>query len=304
MRQASSTQGESIRPRRLTDGHVAVVLALPAVLLLTAVALYPLVSSMVSGFFRQSLVSKDRTFVGLDNVSAALQGRFWGDLANTLWFTIWATGVPVLLGVTLALALNTRLPAVSALRGFFLLPWVLPGVVTSFIWLWIFNANYGALNGILRMLGVIQENINWLGSESGAWAAIIVAKSWESFPWISMMFLAGLQSIDRSLYESAEIDGAGRFRRFFSITLPRLRPVTATVLLLELTWNLQHFETIYVLTGGGPAGSTTTLAIDVYQTAFKGFDLGKAGALGLLWMVIVTVLIVVYLRVIKRGVDE
>lgn len=290
---------DSAKPRHLSDGQVGLILVAPAVLLLAGVALYPLISSVVAGFYHQSLLSPDRTFTGLSNLRAALDSGFWHDLRNTLWFTLWATVVPVVLGLALALALNT-LPGRAALRAFFLLPWVLPGVVTSFIWLWIFNANYGVLNGLLRDLGIIHHNVNWLGSPGTAFMAVIVAKSWSSFPWIALMFLAGLQTIDTALYEAAEIDGAGRWTRFRKITLPRLRPVLITVVLLEGTWNVQHFETIYVLTNGGPAGSTTTLSIDVYRTAFSAFDMGRAGALGLLWMVLLTVLIIVYLRVSNR----
>jgi len=301
-----STDENALRTRRRSwsDAQVGMILATPAVILLGAVALVPLISSMVSGFFDQSLLSPDRTFVGFDNLFDVLQGPFWDDLLNTFWFTVWATALPAVIGLALALALNTRLPGASATRGFFLLPWVLPGVVTSFVWLWIFNANYGVLNGALRAMGIIDANVNWLGAPDTAFAAIIVTKTWESVPWIAMMILAGLQSIDKSFYEAAEIDGAGRWARLTNVTLPRLRPVLATVLLLELTWNLQHFETIYVLTRGGPAGSTTTLSIDVYTTAFRGFDLGRAGALGILWMILISAFIVVYLRVINRNSDD
>jgi multiple sugar transport system permease protein len=131
--------------------------------------------------------------------------------------------------------------------------------------------------------------------------AVIVAKTWQSFPWMMVMLLAGLQTVPRELHEAAEMDGAGTIRRFFSITVPQLSGIIGLVVLLEFIWNFQHFDIIYVLTGGGPAGTTETFATSVYETAFHGFDLGRAGALGLLWLVLLMALVVVYVRFSEKG---
>jgi len=190
------------------------------------------------------------------------------------------------------------------LRGFFLVPWLIPGVVVSFLWMWIFNANYGVLNGLLESVGVIDGPEAWLARPGTAMAAVIIAKSWQSFPWMMVMLLAGLQTVPGELHEAAEIDGAGVVRRFFAITVPHLKGIIGLVVLLEFIWNFQHFDIIYVLTGGGPAGATQTFATAVYETAFKGYDLGRAGALGLLWMVLLMVLVVVYVRFSEKGEKE
>jgi multiple sugar transport system permease protein len=187
------------------------------------------------------------------------------------------------------------------LRGVFLVPWLVPGVVVSFLWMWIFNANYAVLNALLEGVGLIDAPQAWPAKPGTAMAAVIVAKSWQSFPWMMVMLLAGLQTVPGELHEAAEIDGAGTIRRFFSITVPHLRGIIGLVLLLEFIWNFQHFDIIYVLTGGGPAGTTQTFATAVYETAFRGFDLGKAGALGLLWMVLLMVLVVFYVRRAEGG---
>jgi multiple sugar transport system permease protein len=287
--------------KALSDRTFGFLLTLPALALFAAVIAYPLIGALTTSLFKQSLVIPGRRFVGVDNFTAVLNGQFWPVLRNTLEFTIGATVFPVLLGFALALALNSRLPGRAVLRGMFIFPWVIPGVVVSFVWLWIFNANYGVLNGLLLRLHLISEPIVWLGQPGSAMWSVIIAKSWASFPWIMVMLLAGLQTVPATLHEAAGIDGAGTLRRFWHVTLPHLRGILGVVVLLEVIWNFQHFDMIYVLTNGGPAGATTTFAVAVYNTAFKGFDLGKAGALGALWMVLLLVLVVVYLRVSERG---
>nr|BFE62202.1 sugar ABC transporter permease [Dactylosporangium thailandense] len=285
----------------LKDRTFGLLLTLPALALLGAVVLYPLIGALSTSMFKQSLVLPGRSFVGLDNFSAVLHQNFWPVLGHTIVFTVGSTVVPVVVGLALALALNTRLRGRAVLRGLFLMPWVIPGVVVSFIWLWIFNANYGLLNGLLTTLHLTDEPITWLGQPGTAMAAIIVAKSWASFPWIMVMLLAGLQTVPSALHEAAALDGAGAVARFWHVTLPHLRGILGIVVLLEVIWNVQHFDMIYVLTGGGPAGSTTTFAVAVYDTAFKAFDLGNASALGALWLVLILVLTVVYVRLSERG---
>jgi multiple sugar transport system permease protein len=284
----------------LSNGTFGFLLTLPAVVLFGAIVLYPLVGSLSTSLFKQSLVIPGRSFAGLDNFRWVLDNQFWPVLQNTLVFTGLGTLAPFIVGFALALALNTKMKGRAILRGMFLFPWVIPGVVVSFTWLWIFNANYGLLNGLLVQLGLIDDPISWLGEPGTAMMAVIVAKTWASFPWIMVMLLAGLQTVPEVLHEAAEIDGAGAVRRFWHVTLPHLRGIIGVVVLLELIWNFQHFDTIYVLTGGGPAGATTTFAVAVYETAFKGFDLGQAGALGALWMLLLSVLVIIYVRVAER----
>lgn len=286
--------------RPLTDRTFGFLLTLPALVLFCAIVLYPLVGSLATSLFEQSLVLSGREFVGLDNFRQVLDDQFWPVLGHTLVFTGLSTLAPLIIGFALALALNARLPGRAVLRGAFLFPWVIPGVVVSFAWLWIFNANYGLLNGILVGLGLIDTPVSWLGDPNTAMGAVIVAKTWASFPWIMVMILAGLQTVPQVLYEASGMDGAGTLRQFWHITLPALRRILGIVVLLEVIWNFQHFDMIYVLTGGGPAGSTTTFAVAVYETAFKGFDLGRAGALGALWLVLLLGLVVVYVRVAER----
>lgn len=289
----------SNKSRRMTDGMFAFVLVLPGLALLVAVVAYPLLTALVTAFFEQSLVVPGREFVGFQNIIDVLQGDFFKLLGQTMVFTLGTTLAPFVIGFALALALNTRIRGAKVMRGLMLIPWLVPGVVVSFLWMWIFNANYGVANAILGLFGI--EAQAWLAQPQTAMFAVIVAKTWQSFPWIMVMLLAGLQTVPQELHEAAEMDGAGTIRRFFSITVPQLKGIIGLVLLLEFIWNFQHFDIIYVLTGGGPAGSTQTFATAVYETAFRGFDLGHAGALGLLWLILLMALVVVYVRFSEKG---
>jgi multiple sugar transport system permease protein len=288
-------------PRRLSDGQFAVLLLLPGVALLAGVVLYPLLAALVTAFFEQSLVLPGRTFVGLQNIVDVLQGDFLRLLRQTLVFTLGTTLLPFVIGFALALALNTKIRGAKVLRGLMLIPWLVPGVVVSFLWMWIFNANYGVMNALLQSVGLIDDPQAWLAQPGTAMGAVVLAKTWQSFPWMMVMLLAGLQTVPVELHEAAEMDGAGTVRRFFAITLPHLKGIVGLVVLLEFIWNFQHFDIIYVLTGGGPAGATQTFATAVYGTAFQGFDLGRAGALGLLWMILLMALVVVYVRFSEKG---
>ena len=297
--QSSVQRGQTARHpkrRRLTDTHVALLLLAPAMTLLFTVILYPLLNSMYIGLLDKSLITGGDEFVGLDNIIDVLTSNFLPILLNTLVFAIGATVLPFLIGFGVALVLNGPIRGRGFWRGAFLLPWLVPSVIVSFLWLWIFNANYGVLNGILRNLGLIDSNIAWLSNGASAMTAVIIAKTWQTFPWIAIMILAALQTIPPELYEAASIAGANRWQLFRYVTMPHLRGVSSIVILLSLIWNFQHFETIYVMTQGGPAKATTTFSVAVYQTAFQAFDLGRAGALGILWMVLLSLVVVVYLR--------
>ncbi len=281
---------------RLSDTQFGILLAMPALALFAAITIYPLFTSMYQGFFDKSLLFPGQKYVGLDNIQAVLDKNFEALLRTTLTFAIYATLLPFVVGFAVALILNSSIRGQGLLRSLFLLPWLIPAVVVSFLWMWIFNANYGVLNGFLRQTGVISENINWLGQRDRAMFAVIIAKSWNTFPWMAVMLLAGLQTIPRELNEAAAIDGANRTQVFRHITIPQLRGIIGTVLLLSFIWNFQHFETIYVMTTGGPAKATTTFSVAVYKSAFQKFDLGQAGAIGILWMALLSVIVALYLK--------
>ena len=238
--------------------------------------------------------------MGLDNIISVLGNDFPQLLWQTLIFTAGATIFPFLIGLALALALDTGIRGRGAMRGLFLFPWLLPSVVVSFLWSWIFDANYGVLNGLLESLALIDGPVAWLFDTWSARTGLIMAKTWNSFPWIMVMLLAALQTVPSELKEAASIDGAGAIRRFRTVTWPHIAGVTGIVLLLEVIWNFQHFDLIFVMTGGGPAGTTSTLATALYDAAFSSYNLGEAGAIGVLWIILLMAMVVLYVRLSER----
>jgi multiple sugar transport system permease protein len=262
------------------------MLALPAVALFAVVAIYPLVASVWTSLFDQSLLRPDRSYVALDNYSA-IWPDFLSRLGTTLVYSVLATAGPVLVGVALALLLNSRLRGRNLLRGLLMLPWLLPGVVVSFLWAWIFNDSYGVLDHLFEIVGLPQ--VNFLGQPSTAMLAVVVAKTWNAFPWVMVVALAVLQTLPREQLEAACLDGASRFQRFRYVSFPHIVGPIALVSMLEFIYNFGSFDTIFVMTGGGPGTSTMTLAVSLYQYAFASFELGKAAAMGVLWLVALSV---------------
>jgi len=293
-----------IRGEGLSDAQFGVLLVLPALSILATIILYPLLNSVILGFFDASLLSGREGWVGIQQFVELLQSpRFHETLINTVIFVGGATLLSFVLGFALALVLNQNLRGRGFLRGSFILPWITPGVVASFLWMWIFHQHYGVVNSVLSQLGIIDGPIAWLSSSGWAMVSVIIAKSWKSFPWFMVLLLAGLQTIPDQEIEAARIDGAGKIQIFRYIIIPHIRFIIFVVTLLGAIWNFQHFQIIWIMTEGGPAHTTTTLAIEVYQTAFQAWDLGKAGAIGLIWMVILTIFILVYLR-LSGGVED
>lgn len=268
------------------DRTFGFMLAVPAVTLFAVVAVYPLLAGVWTSLFDQSLLRSGRSYVGLDNYSAVWPD-FVSRLSTTLVYSVLATAGPVLVGVTLAMLLNTRLRGRNVLRGLLMLPWLLPGVVVSFLWAWIFNDSYGVLDHLFQMMGLPQ--VDFLGRPSTAMLAVVIAKTWNAFPWVMVVALAVLQTLPREQIEAACLDGATKYQRFRSITLPHLIGPIALVSMLEFIYNFGSFDTIFVMTGGGPGTATTTLAVSLYQYAFSSFELGKAAALGVLWLVALSV---------------
>lgn len=290
-------------PRRIRGTGFVWLLVLPGLAMLVTVVLYPLLRSIVMAFFDESLLYPGREFVGLDNIVSVLGGDFPQLLWQTLIFTAGSTIFPFLIGLALALALDTGIRGRGAMRGMFLFPWLLPSVVVSFLWSWIFDANYGVLNGLLESLSLIDGPVAWLFDTETARAGLIMAKTWNSFPWIMVMLLAALQTVPAELKEAASIDGAGAIRRFWTVTWPHISGVTGIILLLEVIWNFQHFDLIFVMTGGGPAGTTSTLATALYDAAFSSYNLGEAGAIGVLWIVLLMAMVVIYVQLSERNED-
>jgi len=197
-----------------------------------------------------------------------------------------------------ALLLNVKMRGAAWVRSFYMLPWLVPSVVAALVWRWIFNDQFGIANEMLRRIG--GPAVNWLGEAGSAMFAVILVDVWRGLPLMTLLLLAGLQTIPRDTIEAAMIDGAGARHRFLRVVLPQMRTMLVMAGTLSLIGTFNSFNIIWVMTGGGPAHATDILVTHVFRTAFQGFDFGLAAALSVLIILCITLLTAVYRRLLER----
>ncbi|MDR1520424.1 MAG: sugar ABC transporter permease [Planctomycetota bacterium] len=236
-------------------------------------------------------------FIWLDNYLAALKSDlFWTSLKQTLLWIGLTVPAQLLLGLATALLLNRKFAWRWLARMLIIIPWALPSVVIALMWRWIYDANYGALNEFLLRLKIVEAGVPWLATSGTALYSIIMVLIWQGFPFFAVMLLAGLQSIPKELYEAVEVDGAGAWGRFRHVTLPGLKSVLVTAVLLRLIWVANSVDVIYVMTEGGPGTASHTLPLYAYALSRKALRFGSASAIAVLFTLMLLTLVVMYLR--------
>ncbi|MDF5709198.1 MAG: sugar ABC transporter permease [Nostoc sp. S4] len=287
---------EKIRNR---EQRTAWIFLLPALLLLLLVFGYPIARAFWLSFFTENLGTKLLPiFSGFNNyIRMVGDGRFWQSFGTTIGFTISTVFLELLLGLAIALVLNKQFFGRDVVRTIAILPWALPTALIGLAWAWIFNDQFGVVNDILLQLGLIKAGINWLGDPLLAMIAIIVADVWKTTPFISVLLLAGLQSISADLYEAHMIDGATPWQSFYKVTLPLLTPQILIAVLFRFAQAFGIFDLIAVMTGGGPGGATEVVALYIYSTIMRYLDIGYGATLVICTFIllIVTVAIVSFL---------
>ena len=257
------------------------LMIIPAMLLLSLVFIYPIARAFWLSLFTENLgTDLQPVFSGFTNYSRMLgDGRFWQTLQNTTVFTVASVSLELLLGMAIALILNQSFRGRGIVRTIAIIPWALPTAVMGLAWAWIFNDQYGVVNDILLRLGLIDTGINWLGNPTLAMVALVIADVWKTTPFISIILLAGLQSIPEDIYEAHSLDGANAWQSFYQITLPLLMPQILISLLFRFAQSFGIFDLVQVMTGGGPAGATETVSIYIYSTVMRYLDFGYGAAL-------------------------
>jgi len=276
------------------------VFVAPAVLALVFLFVYPIIRLVEMSTSNASLTTTDTGNVGWQNYGILLHDPVVRTaLGNTLVFTTVSVGLHLLFGLALAILLNQKINALarSVFRGILIVPWMFTATIVAIDWRLILHA-FGVVNGTLTALGLMNAAapVDWLGLPNVAMPALILVNLWRGYPVIMLMLLAGLQSVPYELYEAAAVDGADRWAQFRCITLPVLKPVLASVALLDAIWNFRLFDLVYLTTGGGPMGRTQVLATYVYRLAFESFQFGQAAALSILVVAFTLVLALAYLR--------
>lgn len=290
---------ERKRPFWKSNGAVALLFLSPTLVVFGAFILFPILFSLYLSFHQWNMFSADRAFVGGDNyVRMFMDPEFWTVLGHTAVYTLGTVPVNMALALVAAYFLNKQIAGKKFLRAAFFSPVIISSVAAAVIWRWIFDPNLGALNSTLEWVGL--PAVSWMNEPTAAMFALIIVGVWKTFGINMVLFSAGLTGIPDYYYEAAEIDGAGPLRKFWNITIPLLSPTMLFILVLSIIGSFQVFDIVYVLTYGGPLGSTKVLVYYLFEHAFKFFNMGYASAVAYFLFAVLFALTLLQIRFFKR----
>ena len=272
------------------------LLVAPAMLIILCVVFIPVVNAIGMSFQSYDLRRpKDIAFVGLANYIAIFQDPlFWQSLWKTILWVVFGVGLQFFFGFVLALLLNKSFKGRGLVRAVSLIPWVTPGVLIGLMWRWMYDGNYGVLNDIFKKLHLITDNIPFLSQTNTAFPAVIATIVWQGIPFFALMILAGLQGIPGELYEAADIDGATGIQKLFRITIPSIKNTIMITALLRVIWVANSVDVIFNMTEGGPAYSTQTLSVYIFNKA-NTLDMGYASAMAIILALVLCTVAIPYL---------
>ncbi|MDG5816219.1 sugar ABC transporter permease [Chitinispirillales bacterium ANBcel5] len=283
---------------------IALLFLFPVIAFSAAFILFPIFGTFVNSMYRD-VSYLPRAFIGLDNYSSALTSTgFWRATVFTLLFAAVAVLLELFLGLLFALLLNEKFRGRGVLRAAVLIPWAIPTIIAGRTWQVMYQYSYGVINFIFTSSGVAENNINWLGTSYSAFWAIVLADVWKTTPFVVIILLAGLQAIPGDLYKQAKVDGATMVKRFTKITLPLLSPVILVAVIFRTIDSLRIFDLVYVLTGGGPGGTTQTLSYIGYQH-FNNDQFGMGSTISVIMFAISFAITIVYIKKgnFKKGIN-
>jgi multiple sugar transport system permease protein len=280
---ASTVSAQKLRPalRFGYDERSALLFVLPFALVLFAVAVFPVIYSFYISLYGLRLTRPNRVpFVWFDNyVNVLSEPQFWAAVERTVTFSVMVVVATAVLGLLIALLLNEDFPGRRVLSALLLIPWAIPSVANGLMWKWIYDSNYGALNGALFQLGFVNSYMVWLGDADKTLALIANAFVWKETPLAAILLLVGLKTIPADLYAAAKVDGADAMRRFFHVTLPALGPSFALVIIYEAMIAIRHFDLFFLLTEGGPGDASQVVAWRIYVETFRNLSFGTGAAM-------------------------
>ena len=278
-----------------------VVLLTPALTVFSVFVIWPLLDSFRYSFTNWNGFSSNYKFVGLDNFAKIFTDpNFVTATINTAIWMVAALLLPTLLGLALALLLNTGLRGASIFKSIFYLPICLSAVIVGQIWIWIYQPEWGLLNKVVASLTGNTFDFAWLAQPSTALGSVIFAWSWQQTGLAMVIFLAGLTSIPRDLLEAADVDGVKRWKQTIHIVLPMLRPATVVVVALSVINSLKGFDILYIMTGGGPFQSSNTLAFFMYEESFRTYRMGYGSAIAVVLFLVALSIIFAYFRQLRK----
>jgi len=274
----------------------------PLAVYLLLFQVYPLIQEAVLSFTDTSLLSPQKhVYVGLENYQDLIEGSdFQSALVITGVYTAACVGIAIGIGLLVALLLDSPFRGRGIGRALVTVPWAAPPVAVALVFTWIFNAQYGVFNFVLRQLGFAAGTVNWLDTPNLALPAILLTTIWQIFPFAAVVILSALQGVSSELREAAVIDGADRLSVFGAVVWPTIKPSVALLSLFLTIWSLRRFDLIWLMTQGGPVGATNTLVIELYRQGFVFRQLGAAAAVGMVGVLIALAVTLVYFRATRR----
>jgi raffinose/stachyose/melibiose transport system permease protein len=287
-------------PKRiLSDSRMQVFLLLgPAVIIYAVFALYPMVDVVGLSFLKWNGLDPVKQFVGVNNYVDIFTKDpvFWVAFRNTIVWTLLSVAFPPLVGLLLALGLNQPIFGRNTLRAIYYLPVIIAPIAVATMWRWMYDPFFGLFVQVLTSMGLQSWIQDWLGNRDIALYSAFVAHLWQSVGFSMVLFLAGLQGVNKTLVEAARIDGAGRWNVFRYVTLPAIQTTITIVLVLSIISSLKAFDIVYGLTGGGPAQSTQMLALWAFTQSMQIFDFGRGSAISVVLLLITLAVVIPYLR--------
>lgn len=290
-------------PGRRSQWPTALLFLSPTLVVFTVFILFPILFSFYLSFHEWNMFSDEQTFVGLENYTRMFgDPEFWMVFKQTAIYTVATVPLNMALALAVAFFLNEQIKGRKLLRAMFFTPVIISSVAAAVIWRWVFDPNLGLLNYLFEALGL--PPINWVNNATAAMVALITVGVWKTFGINMILFAAGLAGIPEHYYEAARIDGADGWQRFWKITMPLLAPTTLFIMVLSIIGSFQVFDLVYVLTYGGPLGSTKVLVFYLYEHAFKFFNMGYASAVAYVLFAILFVLTMLQIRYFRDEVYD
>ena len=275
------------------------IFAGPAALFMFALVVYPMAYGIFISTQKTNLID-EWEFVGAKYYLQLLSdSEFFATLGTTGLFAALVVAGNMAVGLLLAVIVNQKIPLANFFKVILMLPWLFPETVVGLIWKWIFSPLFGLLNHVLMSFNWIETETDILGRENTAFAGVVFVCIWKGYPIVMLMMMAGMKNIPYERYEAAAIDGANKWQQFLNVTLPGLMPVLLVASILETAWWFKHFTIVWLMTGGGPAGATELISVDIYLQAFTNFNFGRAAAESVIILFLLMVVSFIYSRVLR-----
>jgi multiple sugar transport system permease protein len=292
----------TLRLNRMKRHLVPLILLTPALTAILVVIAFPIGRAIWLTFQDYNVLRPERSsFAGFDNyVAVFTSSTFWTALRNSLVWVGGAVSLQLLFGFLGALLLNQRFAGRYVIRGLLLIPWATPSVLVALMWMWMLDGNYGVINDMLRQVGLIQQYVPWVAQPTTALPTLIVIDVWQGVPFFAVMILAALQAFPKELEDAATVDGANALQQLWFIKVPFILPTLLITTVLRIIWTANYMDLMFIITNGGPGFRTTTLPFYAYTTSYRRLDFGQGATIALVQALLLAVVIVLYIRLLKR----